>query len=334
MRQEQLRVIHLRKGPSTDLRLGACVSELLPNAFFLDSCQRWLWVCSRADLARAEQDGALAQYPGIALHEGVDAYAFLLRVATGLESQVVGETDIFGQLKEAWRRHPSSPELDALMQRLFEDTKDIRSRYLQNLGGASYGSLVRMLLRGSQGPTLVVGAGQIAQSVAPYLMSGEGSELWLSNRNPENLATLYADLISRRQVQTLGHAASGEIRIIGASAREEREAWRNAANVVVCVPFDALKDAERVALREARAAAGETGRVVHLAGLREQAGAWNRLAEFHSLDDLFTLQKSQGDARTGLIVKAIRACDEKAKLRSLGASITIPHGWEDLAIFV
>jgi hypothetical protein len=51
------------------------------------------------------------------------------------------------------------------------------------------------------------------------------------------------------------------------------------------------------------------------------------------LDDLFALEKSQGAVRSTQIIQAARACEEKAKLRSLGSSITIPHGWEDLALF-
>ena len=36
------------------------------------------------------------------LYQGADAYGFLLRLASGLESEIAGETEIFGQIKEAW----------------------------------------------------------------------------------------------------------------------------------------------------------------------------------------------------------------------------------------
>jgi hypothetical protein len=318
MRQENLRVIHLRKGPYLDPGVSAFIQSQLPEAFFLDSCQRQLWACSALELEGVEH----SLLAGIEIFAGVEAYEFLLRVATGLESQIVGETDIFGQFKDAWRKCSGGVELGILMQRLFEDTKDIRSRLMQNLGGASYGSLVRMLLRNRQGPTLIVGAGQIAQSVAPYLIEGE---LWLTNRSRGSLEALHMDLLARQKKQNPPHS---QIRML--ESADEARAWREAANIVVCIPFDESRDAERVALRQA---GGKMGGVIHLGGMAEQAGVWTQLKQFHSLSDLFALQKTQGDVRVSQIVQAKRACEEKAKLRALGASITIPHGWEDLAVF-
>jgi hypothetical protein len=291
--------------------MGARVREALPGVLHLDSCQRMLWVCADKELEAVDLSG-------LEIFEGVDAYRFLLRVAAGLESQIVGETDIFGQLKDAWRKCAGGLEIGVLMQRLFEDTKDIRSRYLQHLGGASYGSLVRMMLKQNPGPTLVVGAGQLAQSVAPFLLD---QEIWLLNRSAEKAA----DLCSSLMVQGQG-GQKPNIRII--SKDEEAMAWRKAAAVVVCIPFDADRDAERVVLRD-----GHAGPVIHLGGHHEEAGAWNALPDFQALDDLFALKKAQGDVRMTQVQQAARACDEKAKLRALGASITIPHGWEDLAVF-
>jgi glutamyl-tRNA reductase len=307
--------------------MSASIGAILPRAFFLDSCQRCVWVCSREELARSRSnalDGS--ELPSsVAIFAGVEAYVFLLRVATGLESQILGETDIFGQFKEAWRKHSADEsearaELGVLMQRIFEDTKDIRSRYLQNLGGASYGSLVRMILRGRPNPkepTLIVGAGQLAQSVAPYFADGE---LWLSNRNQANLIALYAEIKAKNP--------GAKVRMI--QPEEEARAWSEAANVVVCVPFDEARDPERIALRRAR---GNDGVVIHLGGQRAQSGEWSTVGEFHALDDLFALERAQGNVRMTQISQAARACEEKAKLRSLGASITLPHGWEDLAVF-
>jgi hypothetical protein len=315
MRIESLRVLHLPKGPHWDQGGAARLRDSLTGGLHLDSCQRMLWACSADELDRAR----IGAVKGLELFESADAYRFLLRVATGLESQIVGETDIFGQLKEAWRKSSGGTELGALMQRVFEDTKDIRSRYLQNLGGASYGSLVRMMLKQSPGPTLVVGAGQLARSVAPYLLD---QEIWILNRSREKALELHAELL------TLAQGGQKPVVRVIVSPEEEARAWRDAAAVVVCVPFDAGRDLERIDART-----GRSGPVIHLGGTREEAGEWNRLADFQALDDLFALKKAQGDVRTTQVRQAARACDEKAKLRALGTSVTIPHGWEDLAIF-
>jgi hypothetical protein len=114
------------------------------------------------------------------------------------------------------------------------------------------------------------------------------------------------------------------------SQDDEAQAWREAEQVVICVPFDPNgKDAERVRLRAQKA----DGVVVHLGGMRAQAGSWTEVPNLFTLDDLFALQKTQGDVRMTQEAQAARACQEKGKLRSLGASVTIPHGWEDLAVF-
>jgi hypothetical protein len=313
-----LRIIHLRKGPVVPQ------GDLLPGSFVIDSCLRKLWVCDEQFLREQGVPFALEQAE---LLSGEEAYTFLLRVACGLESQIVGETDIFGQVKEAWKGAGSIDSrlrqfLSPWMQRLFEDTKEIRSLYLQNTGGASYGSLVRMILarqpEDTRGPVLLVGAGQLAKSVAPYLLE---TELWIANRSREPLARLHHDLIQRSCAEERIHIIEGE------NALEK--AWLTAAQVVLCVPPSA-QDERRISLWKK---GGAKRPVIHLGALAEHAGHWHSLPCFYSLTDVFALESSQGRLRSTQIARARKACDEKAKLRLLGGSASLPHGWEDLAIF-
>jgi hypothetical protein len=48
---------------------------------------------------------------------------------------------------------------------------------------------------------------------------------------------------------------------------------------------------------------------------------------------LFEMLRVQTEQRSQQVARARRACGEKAVLRSLGNSATVPHGWEDLAAF-
>jgi hypothetical protein len=74
--------------------------------------------------------------------------------------------------------------------------------------------------------------------------------------------------------------------------------------------------------------------VVHLGARALEATLWNKLSSFHSLDELFQIEKSITAIRSLQVQKAVAACHEKAVLRSLGgASSSIMHGWEDLAAF-
>src|SRR5262245_60181131 len=89
---------HLSIHPPSKRGQGSTI-ELRPfGAYFtLDTCQRRLWV----------GDARGGGFPAAAL-SGEEAYLLLLRIATGLESAVAGETDVFGQLKQAWREFAES----------------------------------------------------------------------------------------------------------------------------------------------------------------------------------------------------------------------------------
>ena len=71
--------------------------------------------------------------------------------------------------------------------------------------------------------------------------------------------------------------------------------------------------------------------------MRRACGEWNQVPGFRALDEVFALQQSQNEARAELLGRALRACSERARLRSLAGSsagsATLPHGWEDLAVF-
>jgi hypothetical protein len=319
-----LKVLHWRGARVA----GAPAPEGPPglDCFPIDTCQRRVAVVASAGaaaLARREfpADGALESL------EGNEAYAFLLRFACGLESKLVAETEIFGQIKQAWRAFsergsPLARQLSPLVQLLFQDAKALRAQYLGNLGSASYGSQTRRLLGdgAERGPTLLIGAGQLAQSVAPWLT---GSELWLWNRTPERAQELARELAKREPPRP--------VRVIEGTRDAELAAWRAARNVVVCIPGDATADAARVAAWGERGDRG--GRVIHLGLSAEGAAPWNDLPELVSLGALFEMLQAQSELRRRQFERARRACQEKALLRSLGANSSHPHSWEDLAAF-
>jgi hypothetical protein len=283
-------------------------------------------MAARTDLeaARAEfpADGALESF------SGSDAYAFLLRFACGIESKLSAETEIFGQIKQAWsdfsgRGSPLSRQLSPLVQLWFQDAKAIRAQHLGSLGSVSYGSQVRRLL-GEQiapGPTLLVGAGQLAQAVGPWLTS---TELWLSNRST---------LRARELALELGKRTSGmPVRVIEGGFEAELRAWRAAHHVIVCVPADEVQDRARVAAWNERS--GERGRVIHLGLRAEGVEPWNGMAGLVSLGKMFDMLQTQTELRRRQLERARRGCLEKALLRSLGGQSSHTHSWEDLAAFI
>jgi hypothetical protein len=119
--------------------------------------------------------------------------------------------------------------------------------------------------------------------------------------------------------------------VIDGGADAELAAWRYARNVIVCVPGDPAKDAARVAAWHERV--DRAGRVIHLGLPADGAAPWNALPELVSLGALFEMLQAQSEQRRRQFERARRACQEKALLRSLGATSSHPHSWEDLAAF-
>ncbi len=208
------------------------------------------------------------------------------------------------------------------MRKLFEDVKHIRSRHLTGLGAATYGSLVRALLGAdAEQPTLLIGAGEMAAAILPYL---SGRPLYIANRTPERAAALLSGL--RRQADR-----GDEIQVIGSELDAELAAWRTVTNVVVCVPPNRERDVARVRAWKERDS--KSGHLLHLGKLTPGDSSWAQLDRFATLVDLFALQSANSERRRVQLLHARNACRERAQLRGLGGGAGVAHGWEDLSLF-
>ncbi|HWL63051.1 MAG TPA: hypothetical protein VNQ32_09655 [Steroidobacteraceae bacterium] len=301
-------------------------AALLPGACVLATCLREVRIGMAP--AREHPTRAAAEAAGYERHVGAEAYRFLLQLACGLESEIAGETEILGQIKQAWRDHEATEAARALrpwMQRLLQDTKEIRSEHVTSLGSATYGSLVRRLLGNElPGPTLLVGAGQLAEAILPFLDSGE---VMVWNRSPERGAALLAR-------QRAG--AGGRVHLLGSTLEAENAAWCRAHDVILCIPADETRDAARVRLWQQHGAAD--GRVLHLGIDGVEGTPWAALPGVFTLRDLFSLRDSHALQREAQLARARRACRDKAQLARLddadgSRAGSSNHGWEDLAVF-
>ncbi len=104
------------------------------------------------------------------VYDGMRGYNFLLEVICGLHSQVFGETEVLGQFRERFIDSPAW--LNPAIESLLVDSKLIRQKVLQNLGSQSYGSFLRKTLPPNE-PVVVVGSGNLTQSILPYLLNSE-----------------------------------------------------------------------------------------------------------------------------------------------------------------
>ena len=152
-----------------------------------------------ADIAAAV-DGFLADSrhverawvtPYLYHYDGSDAIRHLFRVASSLDSMVVGEPQILGQLKSAYtlaKEHGSlTGFLDLVMTRAFNVAKRVRSETDIGESAVSVSYAAVELAREIFGSltnkrALVVGAGKMAESAARHLRRAGISEILVTNR--------------------------------------------------------------------------------------------------------------------------------------------------------
>lgn len=132
-------------------------------------------------------------------HEGQAAIHHLFRVAASLDSMVVGETQILGQLKAAYataKAHGAvSGWLEGLLSRAFGVAKRVRSEtgIGQMAVSVSYAAveLARKIFGSlSHRTVMLVGAGKMSELAARHLRRSGVSHVFVTNRTPERAAEM------------------------------------------------------------------------------------------------------------------------------------------------
>jgi glutamyl-tRNA reductase len=132
-----------------------------------------------------------------------DAAIHLFRVAAGLESAIVGETEVQGQVKEAHRAGREAGTVGAFLDRLVRGAlragKRVRTETALSRGAVSHGHAAAEVARRVFGDlrhrtVLVVGAGEMASRAAEALASLPGGSFVVANRSPEPARELAARL--------------------------------------------------------------------------------------------------------------------------------------------
>jgi glutamyl-tRNA reductase len=144
----------------------------------------------------ADQKGVVPEMiePHLYRHEGQEAIHHLFRVAASLDSMVVGEPQILGQLKTAYATAKTcgalSGWLDNLMERTFSVAKRVRSEtgIGQMAVSVSYAAveLARKIFGSLSGRTImIVGAGKMSELAARHLRRSGASHVFVTNRTLE-----------------------------------------------------------------------------------------------------------------------------------------------------
>ncbi len=151
------------------------------------------WLSDRSSANRTE----LEKHLYLLRHE--DVIKHLFRVASGLDSMIVGEPQIGGQVRAAFLAAQSSSALDAVLERLFEETMHVAKRVRTETGIGEHAvsvpyaavELARKIfgdLRGLQ--VLLLGAGKIGELTAEHLNGFGLKQVFVANRSHDRAQQL------------------------------------------------------------------------------------------------------------------------------------------------
>jgi glutamyl-tRNA reductase len=158
--------------------------------------------------------------PYLYSHQGEAAVLHLFRVAASLDSMVLGEPQILGQVKDAFeqaqRLGAARGELARICAAAFGSAKRIRTETELGRAATSMASaaveMARHVFDGLDGKTvLLIGAGEMAELAGKHLVSAGASKVLVANRTFERAEALSASLGGRavpfdRMEESLVHA--------------------------------------------------------------------------------------------------------------------------------
>ena len=130
----------------------------------------------------------------------------LFRVACGLDSMVLGETEILGQLKKAYdvalKSGHTGGQLNKAFQRAFNVAKHVRTTTSIQRGSISVGSAAvelaeKIFSRLSEREVMVIGAGDTSEKTARALLSRGARSILVTNRSYDKAVGLARELGGR-----------------------------------------------------------------------------------------------------------------------------------------
>src|ERR1700722_10913000 len=190
-------------GALKDLWLGP-LARTSPEAAILSTCNRTELYCATDD--KAARDAAihwLSKYHNLPVSELAphvyalpqsEAVRHAFRVASGLDSMVLGETQIVGQMKDAVRTASEAGALGTYLNQLFQRTfavaKEVRTNteigaQSVSMAAAAVRLAQRIFENISSQRVLFIGAGEMIELCATHFAAQKPRELVVANRTAE-----------------------------------------------------------------------------------------------------------------------------------------------------
>ena len=172
-----------------------------------------LSTCNRTELyfaAEQPQHAAdwLARFHHVALNDVSpylyaypqrDAIRHVFRVASGLDSMVIGEPQILGQVKDAVRHAEQAGTMGTLLHKLFQNTfavaKEVRSTTAigantVSMAAAAVNLTARIFERVADQHVLFIGAGEMIELCAAHFSGAQPKSMTVANRTEERALAL------------------------------------------------------------------------------------------------------------------------------------------------
>ena len=257
----------------------------------------------------AHQQGLDADWlePYLYIHEGRDAVVHLLRVAAGLDSLVLGEPQILGQAKLAYRSAADAGLLGQILDRLFQHAfslaKRVRTETVIGTHPVSVAfaavTLARQIFdRLDRRRALLIGAGEMIELTARHFREQGMGELVIANRSRDRAEAL---------ASTCGGTALG---------LDEIDAFLPKADIIIsCTASNEPilgREQIRKSLRKRR---HEPVFIVDLAVPRDIEASVDRLEDvyLYTVDDLRNVIDRNQRSRAAAAQEAEKLVDEQAE---------------------
>ncbi len=158
--------------------------------------------------------------------EGPAAARHLFRAAGSIDSMIVGEPQVLGQVKDAWRAAAESHALGPVLDRLFRHAVEVGKRVRTETDIGAYAVSVSFAavelakkIFGALGgrAALIIGAGETGELTMRHLKTAGVTDLWVANRTPAAAAALAAELGGRAIVLADVPAALAKVDVVVSS---------------------------------------------------------------------------------------------------------------------
>ena len=193
-----------------DALLDLTAKTAVTDAVIVSTCNRTELYFSGSDaqakqvvswLANFHQLDASAVQAHLYLHSAEQATTHLMRVACGLDSLVLGEPQILGQVKQAYSQSRQLGTIQPVFERLFQKTfaiaKQVRTE--TDIGASAVSvafaavTLAKQIFgKLSDVQVLLIGAGETIELVAKHLVEQGAAHLTVANRSYDRAAGLAA----------------------------------------------------------------------------------------------------------------------------------------------